>query len=94
MLDKLVNEHIILGIDPGTLYMGYALLQTFGSKVEILDFGVYDVHKLEDQYARLQREFFFIQNFFLFFFENYYSDLPITTKKVFLHYEKTILLFI
>lgn len=61
MLDKLVNEHIILGIDPGTLYMGYALLQTFGSKVEILDFGVYDVHKLEDQYARLQREFFFIQ---------------------------------
>ena len=61
MLDKLIKEHIILGIDPGTLYMGYALLQTFGSKVEILDFGVYDVHKLEDQYARLQREFFFIQ---------------------------------
>lgn len=61
MLDKLVNEHIILGIDPGTLYMGYALLHTTGNKVEILDFGVYDVHKLDDQYARLQREFFFIQ---------------------------------
>ena len=61
MLNKLVKEHIILGIDPGTLYMGYALLHTIGSKVEILDFGVYDVHKLEDQYARLQREFFFIQ---------------------------------
>ena len=61
MLDKLVKEHIILGVDPGTLYMGYALLHTIGSKVEILDFGVYDVHKLEDQYARLQREFFFLQ---------------------------------
>jgi crossover junction endodeoxyribonuclease RuvC len=61
MLDKLVKEHIILGIDPGTLYMGYALLHTVGSKVEILDFGVFDVHKLEDQYARLQREFFFLQ---------------------------------
>lgn len=61
MLDRLVNEHIILGIDPGTLYMGYALLHTTGNKVEILDFGVYDVHKLDDQYARLQREFFFIQ---------------------------------
>lgn len=61
MLDRIVNEHIILGIDPGTLYMGYALLHTTGNKVEILDFGVYDVHKLEDQYARLQREFFFIQ---------------------------------
>ena len=61
MLDKLVKEHIILGIDPGTLYMGYALLHTVGSKVDILDFGVFDVHKLEDQYARLQREFFFLQ---------------------------------
>lgn len=61
MLDRLVNEHIILGIDPGTLYMGYALLHTTGNKVEILDFGVCDVHKLDDQYARLQREFFFIQ---------------------------------
>lgn len=61
MLDKLVNEHIILGVDPGTLYMGYALIHTKGSQVEILDFGVYDVHKLEDQYARLQREFFFLQ---------------------------------
>ena len=61
MQDKLVKEHIILGVDPGTLFMGYAILHTVGSKVEILDFGVYDVHKLEDQYARLQREFFFIQ---------------------------------
>ena len=62
MLDKLVKEHIILGVDPGTLYMGYALLHTVGTKVEILDFGVYDVHKLEDQYARLQKEFFFLQD--------------------------------
>lgn len=62
MLDKLVKEHIILGVDPGTLYMGYAVLHTVGSRVEILDFGVYDVHKLEDQYARLQKEFFFLQD--------------------------------
>jgi crossover junction endodeoxyribonuclease RuvC len=41
--------------------MGYALLRTSGSQVEIIDFGVFDVHKLEDQYARLQKEFFFIQ---------------------------------
>ena len=61
MLNKLVKEHIILGVDPGTLFMGYALLHTVGSKVEILDFGVFDVHKLDDQYARLQKEFFFLQ---------------------------------
>ena len=61
MQDKLVKEHIILGVDPGTLYMGYALLHIIGSKVQILDFGVFDVHKLDDQYARLQKEFFFLQ---------------------------------
>ena len=61
MLDKLVKEHLILGIDPGTLYMGYALLHTAGKHAELVTFGVYDVHKLDDQYARLQREFFFLQ---------------------------------
>lgn len=62
MRDNLVNEHIILGVDPGTLYMGYAILHTQGNHVRILDFGVYDIHKLEDQFARLQKEFFFLQD--------------------------------
>lgn len=59
----------ILGVDPGTLYMGYALLDTpdfqpgrcgLGGEATIVDFGVCDVHKLEGQYPRLQREFFFL----------------------------------
>lgn len=62
MINKIREEHIILGIDPGTLFMGYALLHTVGQQVEILEFGAYDVHKLEGQYPRLQKEFFFIQN--------------------------------
>ena len=61
MQDSVRNEHIILGVDPGTLFMGYALLKTVGQKVEILEFGAYDVHKLEGQYPRLQKEFFFLQ---------------------------------
>jgi len=61
MVDKLVKEHLILGIDPGTLFMGYALLHTEGQKVDLVTFGVKDVHKLDDQYARLQQEFFFLQ---------------------------------
>ena len=61
MIDKLRSEHIILGVDPGTLFMGYALLKTVSQQVEILDFGVLDVHKLEGQYPRLQQEFFFLQ---------------------------------
>ena len=62
MIDNLRREHIILGVDPGTLYMGYALLKTVGQQVDILDFGVLDVHKLEGQYPRLQQEFFFLQD--------------------------------
>ena len=61
MIDTLVPHHRILGIDPGTLFMGWAILDTEGSKVTLVDFGVEDVHKLDGQYARLQREFFFLQ---------------------------------
>ena len=62
MIDKVRQEHIILGVDPGTLFMGYAVLHTVGQQVEILEFGAYDVHKLEGQYPRLQKEFFFLQS--------------------------------
>ena len=61
MIDKVRQEHIILGVDPGTLFMGYAVLHTVGQQVDILEFGAFDVHKLEGQYPRLQKEFFFLQ---------------------------------
>lgn len=77
MLDHLRKEHIILGIDPGTLFMGYAVIHTSGRQVQLLDFGVYDVHKIEDQYDRLQREFFFIQELIN---EYHPSELAIETQ--------------
>ncbi len=55
------RPHTILGIDPGTTYMGWALLQTEGSKAELVDFGVLDMHKLENHYEKLQKIFFFVQ---------------------------------
>lgn len=61
MIDWNRAEHIILGIDPGTLFMGYAVLHTMGQQVDILEFGAFDVHKIEGQYPRLQKEFFFLQ---------------------------------
>ena len=61
MQDLVRKEHIILGIDPGTLFMGYAVLHTIGQDVDILEFGAFDVHKIEGQYPRLQKEFFFLQ---------------------------------
>jgi len=51
----------ILGIDPGTLLMGYALLDVEGMHAQIVKFDCLDVRKLDGQYARLQREFFFLQ---------------------------------
>ena len=38
--------------------MGYALLDVKGKQASIVDFGVLDVHKLDGQYARLQKEIF------------------------------------
>ncbi len=61
MQHKLVQNHRILGIDPGTLYMGYAILDVEGQKASIVEFDVLDVHKLDGQYPRLQQEFFFLQ---------------------------------
>ncbi len=54
-------HRLILGIDPGTLLMGYALLDVEGQHVNIVKFDCLDVRKLDGQYARLQREFFFLQ---------------------------------
>ncbi|MCQ2345551.1 MAG: crossover junction endodeoxyribonuclease RuvC [Paludibacteraceae bacterium] len=62
MQDKLVKEHVILGVDPGTICMGYALLHTSGQHAEIITFDALDVHKEGEQYARLQKEFFFLQD--------------------------------
>lgn len=51
----------ILGIDPGTLLMGYALLDVEGQSVSVVRFDCLDVRKFDGQYARLQQEFFFLQ---------------------------------
>ena len=62
MQDQLVARHRILGIDPGTLLMGYALLDTERQHTDVLLFDVLDVRKADGQYARLQKEFFFLQD--------------------------------
>lgn len=62
MQDRLISHHRILGIDPGTLLMGYAILDVDGQKTQPLLFDCLDVRKLDGQYARLQREFFFLQD--------------------------------
>lgn len=54
---KGVKERIILGIDPGTVVMGYGLLQIQGNKPHFLAMGVIELSKLGDHYLRLKRIF-------------------------------------
>lgn len=52
-------EKLIMGIDPGTNFMGYAIIKTFGKtrKPELVVSGVLDMDKIADPYIKLQRIF-------------------------------------
>lgn len=45
---------IILGIDPGTIVMGYGLITIQGNNVSLLELGVLKPGKIKDSYKRLQ----------------------------------------
>jgi crossover junction endodeoxyribonuclease RuvC len=45
---------IILGIDPGTLVMGYSVIHASAQKIEVLEMNVLRLSKLKDHYERLQ----------------------------------------
>ena len=46
---------IILGIDPGTLIMGYGLIEVKGKKLKVLSMGIVHLQKLGDMYKRLAK---------------------------------------
>lgn len=52
-----LNDRIILGIDPGTLVMGYGLLHVQNNKLVPLGIGVVKLDKLDDHALRLKRIF-------------------------------------
>ena len=52
---KSVKEKIILGIDPGTNFLGYGILTVRGTAVQLTATGVIDLHKCKDVYLKLGR---------------------------------------
>lgn len=50
-------DRIIMGIDPGTNVMGYAVLGVKGKKTEMIMMGVIKLNKIEGHYLRLRRIF-------------------------------------
>ncbi len=47
----------IMGIDPGTNYMGYGILEVDGKKLRAVVLGEIDLHKIADPYAKLSHIF-------------------------------------
>lgn len=54
MENKKENNRIILGVDPGTVVMGYGLIQISGKSPSLLTMGVLKLHKLQDHYEKLR----------------------------------------
>ncbi len=52
-----INDRIILGIDPGTVVMGYGLIHIENNKAKLLALGVIKLDKYEDHALRLQKIF-------------------------------------
>ena len=53
MVKKKDDIKIILGIDPGTLIMGYGLIRIVGKKPEFLTMGVLKLTKIQDPFQKL-----------------------------------------
>ena len=47
----------IMGIDPGTNYLGYGVLEVEGRRIRSVVLGDIDLHKLSDPYAKLRHIF-------------------------------------
>lgn len=53
----MVEDKIILGIDPGTSVMGYGLIHVKGKTVKMLNFGVIKMNKIPNHADKLKKIF-------------------------------------
>lgn len=51
------KERVILGIDPGTIVMGYGVLIIQGNKPKLETMGILQLNKFDDHYLRLRKIF-------------------------------------
>jgi len=57
MQKEKAKERIILGIDPGTVVLGYGVVKEQGNKVSLISLGVIKMGHLDDHALKLQRIF-------------------------------------
>ena len=53
----MLEDKIILGIDPGTTVMGYGIIHVTGKQVKMLNFGIIKLQKLPTHPDKLKRIF-------------------------------------
>ena len=53
----MIKERVILGIDPGTIVMGYGVLRVVGNKPKMEAMGILQLSKYDDHYLRLRKIF-------------------------------------
>lgn len=54
------NDHVILGVDPGTTVLGYGMIKVVNRQPVFLDMGVLTFKKEKDHFARINAIFNFI----------------------------------
>ncbi len=61
MSKKEIKPYRIMGVDPGSNYCGYAVIEIVGSKISLIDMGVFSMKHLENHYEKLRKIFLDIQ---------------------------------
>jgi crossover junction endodeoxyribonuclease RuvC len=51
----------ILGVDPGTNILGYAVIEVDGTQIRVINFGVFRLEKFEDHHTKLKEIFLQLQ---------------------------------
>lgn len=54
IVNKVNNERIILGIDPGTTIMGFGLIKVTGKRMQFMQLNELDLKKYDDHYLKLK----------------------------------------
>ena len=53
----MIQDRIILGIDPGTNILGYGLIRVSGKQLSLIEMGVLKLQKIMDPFAKLGKIF-------------------------------------
>lgn len=58
---KSSDSYKILGVDPGTNILGYAVIEVNGKQLKVVNFGVFHLEKYEDHHEKLKEIFLQLQ---------------------------------